>query len=255
MKDIVSLLNDHLLKQTFHDEEDPGVQLANSQLIAQMYARMENAVSVLSDLKADKSYVYYGGAATALGLPDAGTHKEIPSIWEKDIFDKVHPDDLLEKHTLELKFFHLVKDFSPAERRDYEIISRLRMQNNNGHYVPIEHRMFYIGNDKNGSIRLALCLYHFSRHMPDDKSYQGMIINTRSGEIVTPDKKAISNILSDREKDVLRLIKKGRQSKEIADLLTISVYTVNRHRQNILEKLQVSNSMEACRVAESMLLL
>ncbi len=41
-------------------------------------------------------------------------------------------------------------------------------------------------------------------------------------------------------------------SKEIADLLSISIHTVNRHRQNILEKLHVSNAMEACRMARMM---
>ena len=35
-------------------------------------------------------------------------------------------------------------------------------------------------------------------------------------------------------------------SKDIAQTLSISINTVNRHRQNILEKLQVNNSIEAC---------
>lgn len=44
-------------------------------------------------------------------------------------------------------------------------------------------------------------------------------------------------------------------SKDIARILSISINTVNRHRQNILEKLQVSNSIEACRVAKELKLL
>jgi len=44
-------------------------------------------------------------------------------------------------------------------------------------------------------------------------------------------------------------------SKEIADTLSISINTVNRHRQNILERLRVNNSIEACRIAEFMGLL
>lgn len=63
------------------------------------------------------------------------------------------------------------------------------------------------------------------------------------------------NILSEREKEILRCIRKGLSSKEIAAALYISVNTVNRHRQNILEKLSVSNSIEACRAAELMKLL
>ena len=44
-------------------------------------------------------------------------------------------------------------------------------------------------------------------------------------------------------------------SKEIASTLSISINTVNRHRQNILEKLHVSNSIEACRIAKGLKLL
>ncbi|MCX6272665.1 MAG: response regulator transcription factor [Bacteroidetes bacterium] len=50
--------------------------------------------------------------------------------------------------------------------------------------------------------------------------------------------------LSDREKDVLELICKGRTSKEIADQLFLSIKTVEVHRTNILRKACVRNSTE-----------
>lgn len=61
-----------------------------------------------------------------------------------------------------------------------------------------------------------------------------------------------AQILSDREKQILRLIDKGLMSKEIASQLSISVHTVSRHRQEILGKLQVKSSIEACRVAKEL---
>ena len=61
-----------------------------------------------------------------------------------------------------------------------------------------------------------------------------------------------AQILSDREKQILRLIDKGLMSKEIASQLSISVHTVSRHRQEILSKLQVKSSIEACRVAKEL---
>ena len=63
------------------------------------------------------------------------------------------------------------------------------------------------------------------------------------------------NILSSREKEILLLIKKGLLRKEIADTLHISIHTVNTHRQNILQKLSVNNSMEAVQTATAMMLL
>lgn len=62
-------------------------------------------------------------------------------------------------------------------------------------------------------------------------------------------------VLNDREKEILRLIREGRSSKQIADALNISIHTVNRHRQNILEKLSVGNSHEAITAASAMRLL
>jgi DNA-binding NarL/FixJ family response regulator len=42
--------------------------------------------------------------------------------------------------------------------------------------------------------------------------------------------------LSHRELEIVRLIEKGFSSKQIAEKLFLSVYTVNTHRSNILEK-------------------
>ena len=69
------------------------------------------------------------------------------------------------------------------------------------------------------------------------------------------EKQNCNDLLSDREKEILQLINKGKMSKDIAQTLSISINTVNRHRQNILEKLQVNNSIEACRIAKELHLL
>lgn len=45
-----------------------------------------------------------------------------------------------------------------------------------------------------------------------------------------------SSVLSDREKDVLVCLAKGRRNNEIADFLKISVHTVITHRKNIVKK-------------------
>jgi len=50
--------------------------------------------------------------------------------------------------------------------------------------------------------------------------------------------------LTAREKEIVRLIIDGKKSQEIADSLFISVKTVNKHRSNILEKLEVNSLAE-----------
>lgn len=50
------------------------------------------------------------------------------------------------------------------------------------------------------------------------------------------------NQLSERELEVIHLIRDGLSSKEIADKLAISIKTVEVHRHNILKKLKVKNT-------------
>jgi DNA-binding NarL/FixJ family response regulator len=63
------------------------------------------------------------------------------------------------------------------------------------------------------------------------------------------------SVLSTREIEVLDLVSKGFVSKEIADKLYVSVNTVNNHRQNILEKINATNTSEAVIYARNLGLL
>lgn len=46
-----------------------------------------------------------------------------------------------------------------------------------------------------------------------------------------------ADILSQREKEILQLIAQGKETDDIADILSISRNTVNNHRQNMLDKI------------------
>jgi two-component system, NarL family, response regulator NreC len=52
------------------------------------------------------------------------------------------------------------------------------------------------------------------------------------------------NLLSDREREVLTLVAKGYANKEIAEQLIISVKTVETHKGNLMEKLQMKTRPE-----------
>lgn len=55
--------------------------------------------------------------------------------------------------------------------------------------------------------------------------------------------------LTPREREVLTLIAEGLTSREIAEELTISVNTVQTHRQNVMEKLDLHNKSELIKYA------
>lgn len=247
-KNKFSILNEKLLKQLFPQQNEVA-PLQKCQLIAQVYANVENAISVISDLKEDRSFIYPGDIAHDSDLPTEP--HEIDSIWEDEVFDKVHPEDMLEKYAIELHFFQLLKKLPVKERTDYKINSLMRIKNKNNEYTIIQHRVHYLYSSENGSILMAFGLFNYPSEPTTNPDFRGSIVNMRTGEIIIPDNQHLENLLTDREKEILQLIKLGKSSKEIAGKLNISLNTVNRHRQNILEKLHVNSAIAACRIAES----
>lgn len=55
--------------------------------------------------------------------------------------------------------------------------------------------------------------------------------------------------LTEREKEVLRLIAEGKSNKDIAERLCLSVKTVMAHRTNIMEKLDIHSGTELVKYA------
>lgn len=64
-------------------------------------------------------------------------------------------------------------------------------------------------------------------------------------EIIRPELEKVSCQglgITDRELDIIRLISEGLSNKLIADKLELSTHTVNTHRKNIMNKLNIANT-------------
>jgi len=57
------------------------------------------------------------------------------------------------------------------------------------------------------------------------------------------------NPLTAREREILQLVAEGRTNREIADLLVLSIKTVQAHRANIMEKIDAHDRVELVRYA------
>ena len=70
--------------------------------------------------------------------------------------------------------------------------------------------------------------------------------------VLTDYRKHVSDpidLLSSREREVLQMIAEGKTNKEIATILSLSVYTVDAHRGRIMEKLNLHSTPELVRFA------
>lgn len=52
------------------------------------------------------------------------------------------------------------------------------------------------------------------------------------------------DLLTDREKEVLQLLAEGRSNKEVASVLSVGLSTVETHRANLMQKLNLHNTAE-----------
>jgi DNA-binding NarL/FixJ family response regulator len=86
------------------------------------------------------------------------------------------------------------------------------------------------------AIQNVLSGKHFISPGISDKLIGGYLQGKKTLKITTP-----WETLTQRERGILKLIAEGYKNKEIADYLCISVKTVEKHRANLMQKLDLHN--------------
>jgi len=90
-------------------------------------------------------------------------------------------------------------------------------------------------------------VYHQGTFLHPDVAHavvEGYLVGTQPSEQEDPYEK-----LTDREKQVLKLVAEGKTNKEIAEILGISVKTAMGHRANLMANLGIHNKAELVRFA------
>lgn len=83
----------------------------------------------------------------------------------------------------------------------------------------------------------------------------GFVLDAFSGQVAVADVDPDLDRLTEREREVMRLIARGYSYREVAGELFISVKTVETHMSNVLRKLQLSSRHELTRWASDRRLL
>lgn len=243
-------INDIYLNQAFDGRAEKDV-LEECKQIAKAYALAENAIVSMGDNIENCSYCYFGGLADVLGIPKEERKDKICSLYEEFVFGRANAEDLSCRHAHELVFLCEIQPLTAEKRKDYYLSDFLRIHDPQGKWHWVEHRMFPLASLEDSSFWLCMCVYTMGRNT----MRKPKIVNTRTGEVRILTSQDYASLLSHRELEVLKFIADGLLSKEIAERLFISVNTVNRHRQNIFEKLHADNAIEACKIVRVMGLL
>lgn len=250
-------LNSIYEAQHLNEESLPTDTLRLMRSSVQTTVSINHACAVLTDVSSDSSFIYAGAFGRLMGFSNSPhLNKQVDSSDEDEIYNRIHPEDLVEKRLLEYEFFKLTDRIPEDKKTLFTATCRLRMKDLKGDYRIVDNSTQILHLSPKGKLWLILCCYDLSPNQSPANGIEAHIVNNSSGEIRDISfSESRTHILSEREKEILRLIQKGKPSKQIADILNISIHTVNRHRQNIIEKLSVGNCIEAIHAATAMNLL
>lgn len=162
---------------------------------------------------------------------------------------RIHPDDLSQLKTLQVNLGQFIYDLPPAQRNDYCNIYSFRVLNGKQQYVRMISKQGVLEQSHSGKAWLILGNMDIAPNQKESDRIDCTVLNLKTGELFYPTSLPTPQMnLTGREIEILRLIQKGRLSKEIAAKLNISIHTVNIHRQNLLHKLGAENSIEAINI-------
>ncbi|MCM1501966.1 MAG: LuxR C-terminal-related transcriptional regulator [Bacteroidales bacterium] len=238
---------------TFKREELDYSVLDKYRDMLEMMSRVSNSGITVYDM-AERRHVFASRNFGELFRYDMDRLREEDSEY----FDiHIHPDDYDEVFRHYGAAIRYCMDH-PQEMCDYKVICEYRLLLD-GEYVRVVEQQQMLETDGKGHPWLALSILDVSPNQAQFVRVESTMLNYRTGDIIEipdyPEFRCRQIYLTDREKEVLGLVRDGFLSKEISDRMKISVNTVNTYRQRILEKLCVNNSHEAIACASRLGLL
>jgi hypothetical protein len=149
-----------------------------------------------------------------------------------------HPDDLSRFGLLRAQTFVVEREVLETQKGSALVSFTIRVRNTDGIYRNhICQAYFFYSPGPHKAVYLLQVISNVDWFKPKKNEYHHY-----KGKDLThfrfPDEELlkIGPVLSVRELEIIKLIESGLSSKEISEKLFLSVYTINTHRSNILEK-------------------
>lgn len=155
----------------------------------------------------------------------------------------VHDDDQEPVMNLLIKAWQIVLSQPAPYRMEYNMSVDYRVRHANGRWVHLIQHNHILSTDAIGNIvySAGICydISHWQKKSPPTLSlyHKNQLIDRWKANPIN-----IFNMISSREKEVVREVCKGKTSLEIADTLCISKHTVDTHRKAIMRKLGIKGT-------------
>lgn len=222
-----------------------------------IWERDKNMLSQMSKLSWSCTFVvdaykcrYAFASSNFVDLLGYDDHKITTIERQGDYLEsRIHSDDLSLLKALQVKLGRFIYSLPAEQRNCYCNIYSFRVRNAKRRYVRVVSKHQVLEQSHSGKAWLIMGNMDIAPNQEEVGGVDCTVLNLKNGELFSPlPLSASHHDLTQREIEILRYIQKGFLSKEIAYNLNISIHTVNIHRQNLLRKLSVSNSMEAVNI-------
>jgi len=171
---------------------------------------------------------------------------EPESVTPERFFEVRHPDES-EKHiVLRGKIFKAAHDLYNSGKGEILLSCCTRIRNHENKYAPLLSQIYFFYTEIPYKTVYILEVHTEVVMYPKTQWAHHHYFGNDISYFRYPDEHLMrtGNIFSDREFEIIKLLAKGLNSKQIAEKLFISPYTINTHRSNILQKSGKANIQE-----------
>lgn len=166
-----------------------------------------------------------------------------------DFLKNIHPEDQPYFLNFENCLHRFFRELPLDKIENYKVRYDFRIKNSKNEYVRILHQLVILQYDKFNNITKSLGIHTDITHLKNDGkpilSFIGLngepsYIDVKPQNLFLP----VRNLFSKREKEILQLLAEGKNSLEIADLLSVSKHTITTHRKNMLRKTETHSTID-----------
>jgi hypothetical protein len=149
-----------------------------------------------------------------------------------------HPDDLSRFGLLRAQTFVVEREVLETQKGSALVSFTIRVKNTDGIYRNhLCQAYFFYSPGPHKAVYLLQVISKLEWYKPKKNEYHHYKGKDLSlFRFPDEDLLKIGPMLSNREMEIIKLIESGLSSKEISENLFLSIYTINTHRSNILEK-------------------
>lgn len=219
----------------------------------ELLAKVNNSYVYVADNQKRK-YIYMSGNLRHFLNADLDGLIQSHSEGEDFLAARIHPEDWQMLRTIYVKLLEFIVNQPIEMRKDFKYITEFRGKNTHGEYVRVIMQQQILELDESGNLWLTMGIADLSHNTAPLDNVKVQVVNFITGETFPLNMFGEKELVefTPREKEILQLIKSGRHSKEISDRLCVSIHTVNKHRQNIMQKMNADNIIEAIEYARKL---